>query len=503
MDIKNKYSDKDCIKWKKNKLINPITKRKIQEGKGVYNDFKKNCSHINSKSLDKFSNDKSPENKNKNKNNKYSDKDCIEWKRNKLINPITKRKIQEGKGVYNDFKKNCSHINSKSLEKSSEKSSYKSSYKNKEEEKKESKSKLIKDKFKYRLLEKLKKIREKLKEDEDIYINEDHRKMCIAYKKYNDLKNSLDIKEKNVSFKFSVYMDSIIDKKTLIKYSNKKMGFEEQQLTLTFKYNDYNKKFIDNMNYVINIEYLQEYIKEQSLYMNSLGIRDIYNLELFYNIYIYINKYLSKRIKIKDLFKNIYEDQLDITNEFLLFYYQFYDHFSKSNSYKSMKDFMIFINTNINRFDDDLLESILKSYLNEINVIILNAPKTKNNFYVYYVPSSNEINVKSEKGVYVSDKFIIGNLIINSIELHSNSYIYEIFVKKGVSLLHISPFSTDAVYLNMLFPLNGNFFIDYGLKIKTVYENNSSICPITTNDIIVNNPDFDTYKSSGLVYYGV
>ena len=41
MDIKNKYSDKDCIKWKRNKLINPITKRKIQEGKGVYNDFKK------------------------------------------------------------------------------------------------------------------------------------------------------------------------------------------------------------------------------------------------------------------------------------------------------------------------------------------------------------------------------------------------------------------------------------------------------------------------------
>lgn len=56
-DKKNKYSDEDCMKWNKNKLINPITGRKIQEGKGVYNDFKKNCSHI--KSLEKKKSDRS------------------------------------------------------------------------------------------------------------------------------------------------------------------------------------------------------------------------------------------------------------------------------------------------------------------------------------------------------------------------------------------------------------------------------------------------------------
>jgi len=50
-DNKNKYSDDDCMKWKKNKLINPITGRKIQEGKGIYNDLKKNCANI--KSLEK------------------------------------------------------------------------------------------------------------------------------------------------------------------------------------------------------------------------------------------------------------------------------------------------------------------------------------------------------------------------------------------------------------------------------------------------------------------
>jgi len=41
---------------------------------------------------------------------KYTDKECLEWKKNKLKNPITKKPIQEGKPTYNDFKKNCSHI---------------------------------------------------------------------------------------------------------------------------------------------------------------------------------------------------------------------------------------------------------------------------------------------------------------------------------------------------------------------------------------------------------
>jgi site-specific DNA-methyltransferase (adenine-specific) len=55
----------------------------------------------------KESSSSSPKDK---KINKYSDSICLEWKKNKLINPMTKRKITEGKGVYNAFKKNCSHI---------------------------------------------------------------------------------------------------------------------------------------------------------------------------------------------------------------------------------------------------------------------------------------------------------------------------------------------------------------------------------------------------------
>jgi len=36
-----------------------------------------------------------------------SKEDCEEWKRNPLINPVTRRAIQKNKGVYNNLKKNC------------------------------------------------------------------------------------------------------------------------------------------------------------------------------------------------------------------------------------------------------------------------------------------------------------------------------------------------------------------------------------------------------------
>ena len=37
----------------------------------------------------------------------FSKQDCETWFRNKLINPITKRKIQEGKGVYKEIEQKC------------------------------------------------------------------------------------------------------------------------------------------------------------------------------------------------------------------------------------------------------------------------------------------------------------------------------------------------------------------------------------------------------------
>lgn len=182
-----KITDNDCIKWRLNKLINPITNYSIKKGKDVYKKFLKECSHINTPELKDDSKDKPketlmikisgkeyqldknkcyqwlalnklknpftnhsiketsiinkilengcktlgitelPKDKDISKNKNFTkednnpiykpkkeitDDDCIKWKKNKLINPLTKTKskIVEGGPIYKKLLKECSHI---------------------------------------------------------------------------------------------------------------------------------------------------------------------------------------------------------------------------------------------------------------------------------------------------------------------------------------------------------------------------------------------------------
>ena len=75
-----------CDEWRLNKNINPITKRKIKFQGSIYKKIEKICS-INSKNYD---------------NNK-----CDEWLLNKNINPITKRKIKIGGPIYKYYENLC------------------------------------------------------------------------------------------------------------------------------------------------------------------------------------------------------------------------------------------------------------------------------------------------------------------------------------------------------------------------------------------------------------
>ena len=111
VENKGKYTKEECDKWKLNKLKNPITNRTIQEGKPVYNDLKKHCenklqSPIVIPKKDKVKS-KSPIVIPKKDKVKYTKEECDIWKVNKLVNPKTNRKIQEGKSAYNDLKKHC------------------------------------------------------------------------------------------------------------------------------------------------------------------------------------------------------------------------------------------------------------------------------------------------------------------------------------------------------------------------------------------------------------
>jgi hypothetical protein len=104
-------------------VINPNSGRAIKKGAALYKQLLKQGVIFYDDDLpvipqlvieDIKEKSKSP----KEKKGKYSHDDCMKWKQNKLINPITGRKIQEGKGVYNDLKKHCADV--KSLEKQKE-----------------------------------------------------------------------------------------------------------------------------------------------------------------------------------------------------------------------------------------------------------------------------------------------------------------------------------------------------------------------------------------------
>ena len=45
------HSKENCEKWFKNPLVNPITGKKIQENKGVYNALKKGCAQYEIESI--------------------------------------------------------------------------------------------------------------------------------------------------------------------------------------------------------------------------------------------------------------------------------------------------------------------------------------------------------------------------------------------------------------------------------------------------------------------
>jgi hypothetical protein len=109
VETKGKYTKKQCDDWIANKLVNPITGRKILQGKPVYNDFKKHCTVKSKSPIVEVKKVKSKSPIVAEIKGKYTKKQCDDWIANKLVNPITGRKILQGKPVYNDLKKHCTN----------------------------------------------------------------------------------------------------------------------------------------------------------------------------------------------------------------------------------------------------------------------------------------------------------------------------------------------------------------------------------------------------------
>jgi len=104
-------TDEDCIKWKSNKLINPVTKYKIQKGKVIYNEIEKKCAHIKTPKIGEEEEiDKIDINIYGKKYELDKDK-CKEWlTTNKQKNPFTNHRISINSPIVKILEEGCNKL---------------------------------------------------------------------------------------------------------------------------------------------------------------------------------------------------------------------------------------------------------------------------------------------------------------------------------------------------------------------------------------------------------
>lgn len=91
----------DCLKWKIDKTKNPKTGRTLKSNSIILKELEKQCKE--KKETSKVYKD----NKINERYNTFTEEDCLKWKKDKTINPKTGRKIKENSYVFKQLDKNC------------------------------------------------------------------------------------------------------------------------------------------------------------------------------------------------------------------------------------------------------------------------------------------------------------------------------------------------------------------------------------------------------------
>ena len=142
-------------------------------------------------------------------------------------------------------------------------------------------------------------------EDNDIFLNEDHKLLCFYYNKYIELKSKLETKNKKIIFKFMRNILNLNENNTLIvnEFENK-IEYELIKYEYNIKYNLYNKKYVNKLNYIFNYDYINIFLQEQYLFLRSLTTRELYNIKYYtYHGDIYLNAFIQGIFSIDFIIK--------------------------------------------------------------------------------------------------------------------------------------------------------------------------------------------------------
>jgi hypothetical protein len=331
------------------------------------------------------------------------------------------------------------------------------------------------------LMGKLEKVRNKIKEDNDIYTSKEHALVCYHYNKYQELADKIKMVEKKINLE---YLTDNINTNSQQNFLEKdKIDFKKKSSEIVIGYNEYNHKFINRIQRIINFNHLNELLQEQDEFIKSLSIRELYNLKHY--------TYQGDKLIVEFINKTFSIEFLEINyNISTLLYFQFLDYFSHNPVFKDKqvdlddtKEFLKFIYINYKNFSNDIYNQVITSYIQELNEIFKKAPKTKEVMYVYRGVKDNyiskEVSKNKSKGFFVSNRFTSTSLLLSSAITFiktPDSVLYEIKIEKGLPVIFLNGISFISNEFEILLPINSTFYIDYALKIETYYNNKNLIC---------------------------
>jgi len=332
----------------------------------------------------------------------------------------------------------------------------------------------------------------------DIYVDNDHKNLCKAYKVYTDLRKQIVVEETKTQltfFKYNIFENKVVKTK--------------KTSDIILHYNEYNKKFVNNLNSSLNINDIQNMIDLQSEFIDSLSMEDLYNLK-YYTYYgdTILNAYIQKKFNVDDVELHVKPSRSDkgVFDPYIVFFNQFRKVFQEKHM--SDEELTKYILENYTSFSFDIYEKVIKMYVSDLIAIFQKAPTNKTEFYVYrgfydnYLSKGSSIrfngNLNIKNGEIFNKRFMSTSLFpkVATGFTKKNGYIQRIKIKEGAKFLFLELITLNSSEYEILLPIFSKFFIDYPFRqIKTYFK--------TDKDIICDSETTEEYNVMDLTLLSV
>lgn len=376
---------------------------------------------------------------------------------------------------------------------------------------------IINDKIKPKLIKTLEKIREKIKDRDKLFFDEEHKKMCEKVFKYNKILNKiLDAISSEIS------SDSRSSIKLLKKYKRIKKNLEIERKVLLIKYPRYNhtayisgedpfyftnyavnlyynkfsKNFINETSHLIDENKINKFMKKQFDFLQSLSLkekflcRDYVASISFFHI---LKPFEEGTLNFKDLitylllaYKRYEKNKIQVPS----FHIQLIEVIPELDDYKYEDIYTKKFLEENTTFEE--WKEILRLFIDDFNKLFKKAPKTEDELVLYRGTTYEYIKKESFNKFHTLDRFTscsIDPFIARAYMTHNTTkdtpnILYRITVEKGIPLIFIDALTYKIENMEVLLNRGTKLYIENDLKnTRDMYfhSKKDQICPVDEN----------------------